>query len=168
MGASMKKQSSNVNAEDRKTRWQEKQALISAQEEADNMMETKKIEDALAKKMKVLSLSRGRSAGKVDTTGQKSTDEMPTIKQINNDAKKDKKVEQRPQTAQVNSAQERAISQEKTRFEAKQKREAQLRIVELEEAKEFAAKQQKAKNKLQETEKFLEKKGMRSVSPRPI
>jgi hypothetical protein len=40
--------------------------------------------------------------------------------------------------------------------------------VELEEAKEFAAKQQKAKNKLQETEKFLEKKGMRSVSPRPI
>jgi len=56
------------------------------------------------------------------------------------------------------------MSQERQRLEAKKKREAQLRIVELEEAKELAVQEQKAKAKLQETENFLQKKGIRSVS----
>ena len=65
---------------------------------------------------------------------------MPTIKKINNDTR------ERPQTAQIES--NRGVSNERARYEKKQKREQALEIIRLEEEREEEAELQKAQKHL--------------------
>jgi hypothetical protein len=76
------KQAKNSSMAERKNRFMEKQAMINAIEEADELAETKKLADDISKKEKVLSLSktRGKSAGKSE-----KKDEVPSISKINKD-----------------------------------------------------------------------------------
>jgi len=86
---------------------------------------------------------------------------MPTIKKINNDTK------ERPQTAQIES--NRGVSNERARYEKKQKREQALEIIRLEEEREEEAELQKAQKHLTQTGKFLDKQGGgRSLSPSKV
>lgn len=120
-------------------------------EEADEIIETQKIQEKINRQEKVVSRSKSRGQ-----RGSEVPSDLPSLTKIN----KESRDELRPNTAQVN---ERGISEERRRYEAKLKREQELKILELEDEREMAEKEQRAIRHLEKTERFLEKQG-RSLS----
>ena len=163
--------SSTSRAEVRKQRYAEQQSMINAIEETDNMIQMEKTKERIAKQERVLSLSKERRRG--ESTGRQSeTMREASMPSLSNQRKPAEEPRGRPQTAamattapaQMSAAAARNVSQERLRFEKKQKREQALEMARLEEEQEMIEEKMRVERHLAQTEKFLERQG-RSLSP---